>query len=71
MNKIPNELMLKLKELGFNGSNIEDALMYCEIKINEYWVDCPISERDGITKEYAKKCNEFKKIKKEIKNLTK
>lgn len=57
----------ELKQLGFIGSTKEEALLFCEIKINEYWVDCPVSERDELANEYAKKCTQFKKFRKELK----
>lgn len=65
------EKLAELKQLGFEGSTTEEALMFCEIKINDYWVDCPVSQRDDIAKEYAKKCNMFKKIRKELKQAIK
>ena len=65
------EKLAELKQLGFEGSTTEEALMFCEIKINDYWVDCPVSQRDDIAKEYAKKCNIFKKIRKELKQAIK
>jgi hypothetical protein len=61
------EIIKKLGELGFEGLTTDDALLFCEIKINDYWVDCPISERDDLAREYAKKCNLFKNIRKELK----
>ena len=45
--------------------------MFCENKINDYWVDCPVSQRDDLAKEYAKKCSMFKKILKELKQAIK
>ena len=65
------EKLAELKQLGFDGSTTEEALMFCEIKINDYWVDCPVSQRDDLAKEYAKKCNMFKKIRKELKQAIK
>ena len=65
------EKLAELKQLGFDGSTTEEALMFCEIKINDYWVDCPVSQRDDLSKEYAKKCSMFKKILKELKQAIK
>jgi len=65
------EKLEELKKLGFDESTTEEALMFCEIKINEYWVDCPVSQRDDLAKEYAKKCSMFKKILKELKQAIK
>jgi hypothetical protein len=65
------EKLAELKQLGFEGSTTEEALMFCEIKINDYWVDCPVSQRDDLAKEYAKKCSMFKKILKELKQAIK
>ena len=65
------EKIAELKQLGFDGSTTEEALMFCEIKINDYWVDCPVSQRDDLAKEYAKKCNMFKKILTELKQAIK
>ena len=30
------EKLAELKQLGFDGSTTEEALMFCEIKINDY-----------------------------------
>lgn len=65
------EKIEELKQLGFNGLTTEEALVFCEIKINDYWVDCPVSHRGDQEKEYAKKCNMFKKIRKELKDAIK
>lgn len=61
----------ELEELHIVKGSIKEAMLFCEIKINEYWVDIPVSLRDEAAKECAKKCNVFKKILKELKDIVK
>jgi hypothetical protein len=61
----------ELTELGIKKNTIDELIFFCEVKKNEYWVDCPVSVRDDETKECAKKCNIFKKLLKELKVLKK
>lgn len=65
------EKLAELKQLGFEGRSVNGALLFCDLKINEYWVDIPRGLRDDLAKEYAKKCNMFKKIRKELKQAIK
>ena len=62
------EKIEELKKMGFDGSSIDDALLFCDLKINEYWVDVPVKLRDDMAKVYAKKCSMFKNIRKELKD---
>ncbi len=61
-NKIKNDL----RPFGYLGDDIFEARSFVEFKIAEYWVDTPPKYRGELEKEYAKKCSELKKIKKEI-----
>ena len=71
MENILKEKLEELKAVGFEGNSLAEAKLFCAEQINEYWVDAPVSERDEEMKAYAKKCNEFKKILKELKKLEK
>jgi hypothetical protein len=62
------EKINKLRILGFTGKTTEEAIFYCDKMINEYCVDCPVSQRSQEEKDAAKKCSEFKNILKEIKS---
>ena len=55
--------------MGFSGDSLSEAIFFCEEKINDYWVDAPISQRDAEMKAMAKECNKFKKILKELKKI--
>jgi hypothetical protein len=43
---------------GFLGDTLVDALSFCELKENDYWVDCPVKHMDA----EAKKYNSIRKI---------
>ncbi len=66
MEEFNNRITELLKPYGYLGDTICDARLFVEFKIADYWVDTPPKYRDEIAKEYAKKCSELKKIKKEI-----
>jgi hypothetical protein len=66
LNSLHDKIKVKLKSFGYLGNDICDARYFVESKIGEYWVDTPPKYRDELAKEYAKKCCELQKIKKEI-----
>jgi hypothetical protein len=66
LNTLHDKIKVKLESFGYLGNDICDARYFVEFKIAEYWVDAPPKYRDELAKEYAKKCSELKKIKKEI-----
>lgn len=69
METFNNKITELLKPYGYLGNTICDARLFVEYKIADYWVDTPPKFRDEIAKEYARKCSELKKIKKEITNF--
>jgi hypothetical protein len=71
MNSTIKEKIEELKKLGFQGRSANGALLFCDLKINEYQVDIPVSLRDAGAKESAKTCTMFKKIRKELKQAIK
>jgi hypothetical protein len=71
LNDFHSELKEKLNEYGYSGNDLCEAKSFLEIKINEYWVDCPPKFRDEEAKEYAKKCSALKKLEKGLKAFVK
>ena len=71
MNEFHFELKEKLAPYGYSGNNLCEAKMFLDIKINEFWVDCPPKFRDEQAKEFAKKCLFLKKLDKELKAFVK
>jgi len=71
LNDFHSKLKEKLNSYGYSGDDICDAKSFLEVKINEYWVDCPPKFRDAAAKEYAKKCSALKKLEKELKYFVK
>jgi len=63
------EIIKELKELGFTGETNAEALEFCEDKINDYWVDCPVSERGVEERAMALSCKLFQVFKKRLKKL--
>jgi|LauGreDrversion4_2_1035121.scaffolds.fasta_scaffold54751_2 hypothetical protein len=72
---ITNIYTRKISELlsldGFKGKDLGEALLFSEIKVNEYQVDAPAKLRSAEEKEYASKCKEYKLIVKDIKDFAK
>ena len=60
-----------LSEEGFKGKDLGEALLFAEEKVNDYWVDSPAKSRSAEEKEYAKKCSDFKRMVKDIKEFAK
>jgi hypothetical protein len=58
------EILDSIKSFGFTGNSIEEALSFCDEKINDYWVDIPVRIRDEECKEMAEYCTLFKTYKK-------
>jgi hypothetical protein len=57
------EILDSIKPFGFTGNSIEEALFFCDEKINDYWVDAPVRVRDEGMKEMAEYCTLFQTYK--------
>jgi hypothetical protein len=60
-----------LSDEGFKGKDLGEALYFAEGKVNDYWVDSPAKSRSAEEKEYDKKCSDFKRMVKDIKEFAK
>jgi len=71
LNTMEKKILTSLKSFGFKGKTVTSAISFCEDKIDEYWVDCPVEVRNDGEKEYAEYCNLFKSYKKILSRLNK
>jgi hypothetical protein len=65
------EILKQLRELGFTGETVEEAIIFCEDKANDYWVDCPVPMRTTIERCSALVARLFQGFAKELRKTLK